>query len=157
MSMSFIDVMIFPLALLMWPVFLPWMGMSYFNDCNEKLDVNVVKILRLDALQCGVLMYSPLLEREIASPSVNCDIFTTCLTDFSDVCKNATILINHPHGESTCFSFVTNRDQESFLDYKSSLHFFVVSWLGMLLSIWAAIMINKQNNYIRPIVVNNNI
>lgn len=144
--------LVFPFIMVFSPIIAPYTALSYWYDCNERMDVNIVNIIRLDALQCGVVMYSPVHTRYISSPPIQCDIFADCITNLDHPwCKNATILVNHHGGERTCFRFVTNQyDLDSYISYIDSLQLFVMSAIGfVVLLVLISIKQHDQQHYIR--------
>lgn len=134
-------ILTFPFVFAFSPLLTPMMWLSYMYDCNEPLTVNIINITRLDALQCGVLMYSPSKSRYISSPPIQCGMFTDCKPP---LCQNATIIVNHVAGEKQCFRFVTNQQDAYFTSYQDSLQLFFISAIGLVLLLYLSISSLKR-------------
>lgn len=102
---------------------------SLSRDCNEVTTAKMIKINRLDAMQCNIEAYLYTYSTNMTLPPMPCKDLAPCRllnNKHKNIeCTNITISMNHWYRDKSCFEIITSESMRPSIDYHDTYAWFI--------------------------------
>lgn len=106
---------------------------SLSRDCNEVTTAKIIKINRLDAMQCNIEAYLYAYNTNMTLPPMPCKDLSPCRIirnnlnniDRINECTNITISMNHWYRDRACVRIIMSESMRPTIDYHDTYAWFI--------------------------------